>query len=267
MFKRVLFATDFSESNLRILNCFPEFKRIGVLEFLILRVINLSRFVGVSGIDIEGYIRVHEEEANVRLREIAEKIEKMGFKAKPIFPVPVGDPVSEILRISKEYRADLIVMGSRGRGIIKAILLGSTAEGVVRRSEIPVMVFKREGKKFFDRILYAHDLSENAQKIMKYVKFIADRVGSEILLVHVIERGEVFKEDEFEYIKRELEGFKVKTIIGYGTPHKEILKISKEENATSIFIGSTGVGSKSLLGSTADMVIRHSDIPVFISKT
>ena len=104
---------------------------------------------------------------------------------------------------------------------------------------------------------------------MKYVKFIADRVGSEILLLHVVEKGEKLAEDKLKVIEEELSGYKFKTIVRYGTPHKEILKVCSEESATSIFIGG-GVPetvTEKLLGSTADAVLRYSKVPVFIAKS
>ena len=244
---------------------------MGVKEVVVVRVINLNRLVGVAGgININDYIKKCQEEAEVKLKEITKKIESYGLKANPVIPAPAGDPVNEILKAAKQYNADLILMGSRGRGIIKEILLGSVSEGVVRKAEIPVMVIKHKAKveKIFNKILYAHDLSEYAGRIMKYVKFVAEKLGSEILLVHIIEKGEALAKEKLEAIEAELKDFKVKTIIGYGTPHKEILRIAKEENATAIFMGSRGAGgiTELLLGSTADAVVRYSKIPVFVSR-
>jgi nucleotide-binding universal stress UspA family protein len=146
--------------------------------------------------------------------------------------------------------------------------LGSTAEGVVKKAEMPVMVFKNHAENVFGRILYAHDFSESAQKIMKYVKFIAKKCDSDVLVVHVLEKGEVVEEDVLESVEKELEaeGIRVKVLLGQGSPHKEIVNIANKENATSIFMGSSGRGLRELLGSTADFVIRYSKIPVFVSK-
>jgi nucleotide-binding universal stress UspA family protein len=51
----------------------------------------------------------------------------------------VGVPWEQILKAARQHEVDVIVMGSRGlRGLPRA-LMGSTAERVVRYSEIPVM--------------------------------------------------------------------------------------------------------------------------------
>ena len=51
-----------------------------------------------------------------------------------------GEPVSAIIRVAGEHDGDLIVMGSHGRSGIGRLLLGSTTEGVLRRSNVPVLV-------------------------------------------------------------------------------------------------------------------------------
>ncbi|ADB58141.1 universal stress protein [Archaeoglobus profundus] len=267
MFKKVLYATDLSERSLAILDSLPEFKCLGLEEVVIFRVINLTRVLGVArGIDIDAYIREIEKETIPKLEEIAEKIRGMGFVAKPIIPPPAGDPVSEIARIANEEGVDAIVMGSRGRSTIKAILLGSTAEGVVRKSDKPVIVFKNHTPKIFSKIVYAHDFSDKAEKLGKYVKFVAKSCNSDVIVVHILEKGEVLEESKLDEIELEFknEGIDVKIIIGEGSPSKEIVKIAEKEGATCIFVGRSGRGA-GVLGSTADFVIRYSKVPVFVA--
>jgi nucleotide-binding universal stress UspA family protein len=53
---------------------------------------------------------------------------------------PEGFPEEEIINISKEWEADLIIMGTHGRTAIGKILTGSVAEFVIRHSTIPVLI-------------------------------------------------------------------------------------------------------------------------------
>jgi nucleotide-binding universal stress UspA family protein len=53
-----------------------------------------------------------------------------------------GKPAKEISRIAKEQNCDLIVLGTRGRGGLEHLLLGSTAERVVHLAPCPVLVTK-----------------------------------------------------------------------------------------------------------------------------
>lgn len=264
MLNKILYATDLSERSLLILNTLPEMRCVGIREIIILRVVNLTRILGASkGIDVSSYIKAIEEGSLPLINEVAEKIREMGFQAKPVIPFPAGDPTSEIVRIAEKGNVDLIVMGSRGRGTFKAILLGSTAEGTIRKAKSPVMVFKDQMQNVFSKIVYATDFSENSERVGKYAKFVAKSCGSEVVLAHIPEKGEVLDENKLNEIKKEFEseGVNVKTVIGSGNPPKEIVRIA--EGATCIFVGRSGKGLR-FLGSTADFVLRYSRIPVFI---
>lgn len=54
-----------------------------------------------------------------------------------------GSPYDEIIRKANEWEADLIVMGTHGRGPVKHILLGSVAEKVIRKAGCPVLTVRR----------------------------------------------------------------------------------------------------------------------------
>jgi nucleotide-binding universal stress UspA family protein len=54
--------------------------------------------------------------------------------------VEMGEPVEVILNKAKQEQYDLIVMGKHGHGALKGALIGDTAQRVVRRSSIPVLV-------------------------------------------------------------------------------------------------------------------------------
>ncbi|HKL26112.1 MAG TPA: universal stress protein [Desulfuromonadales bacterium] len=56
----------------------------------------------------------------------------------------IGTPFQQIINHSEELQADLIVMGTHGRTGIEHVLVGSTAERVVRRSRIPVLTVRGE---------------------------------------------------------------------------------------------------------------------------
>jgi nucleotide-binding universal stress UspA family protein len=51
-----------------------------------------------------------------------------------------GDTVSAILDQARDREVDLIIVGSHGRGGIQRAILGSVAEGILRRSPVPVLV-------------------------------------------------------------------------------------------------------------------------------
>ncbi|MFO1158550.1 MAG: universal stress protein [Reyranellaceae bacterium] len=59
--------------------------------------------------------------------------------------IQIGSPHVEIVNAAKEWPADLIVIGSHGRGGVKRALLGSVADGVMRHAPCPVLVVRAKG--------------------------------------------------------------------------------------------------------------------------
>ena len=53
-----------------------------------------------------------------------------------------GAPAVTILDFEKQINADLIVMGSRGLGLVKGVILGSVSQYIVERANCPVLVVK-----------------------------------------------------------------------------------------------------------------------------
>lgn len=87
-----------------------------------------------------------EDEAKARLDETAAQL-KDTIAATTV--TLLGQPTLGILGCAASKHADLIVMGSHGRGGIQRALIGSVAEGVLRQANVPVMIIRyneREAK-------------------------------------------------------------------------------------------------------------------------
>ena len=70
-------------------------------------------------------------------------IEEVGFSQVRITPrVVSGRAYKEILRIAAEERADLLVVGAQGHGVIEHMLSGSNAQHVIRRATCPVLTVR-----------------------------------------------------------------------------------------------------------------------------
>ena len=67
-------------------------------------------------------------------------METGGWRAQA--SVRTGVPLAEILQAVKEARADLLVLGARGRGGLARVLLGSVADRALRLAIVPVLVVK-----------------------------------------------------------------------------------------------------------------------------
>jgi nucleotide-binding universal stress UspA family protein len=86
------------------------------------------------------------EEAELKMKELQTKWEDYCFPVNRI--VIDGFPFVEILKHAKESNADMIVMGTHGRGAIAHMLLGSVAEKVVRKASCPVLTVRHPEHEF-----------------------------------------------------------------------------------------------------------------------
>ena len=64
--------------------------------------------------------------------------DSVSFKKKILF----GHEAKKIIDFAQKQRFDLIVMGARGRGVIKQMFLGSVSNTVVHNSKVPVLIIK-----------------------------------------------------------------------------------------------------------------------------
>ncbi|MHB1699326.1 MAG: universal stress protein [Acidobacteriaceae bacterium] len=100
-----------------------------------------------------------------------------------------------ILRAAREYDADLLVLGSHGRGRIDRIVLGSVAERIVRASPCPVMVVGPQTagpdlRSFkCERILFPTDLRETSISTAETIAQFAAFHGASLTLLHVLPRS------------------------------------------------------------------------------
>lgn len=73
-----------------------------------------------------------------RLQQISEEVRSGGVECVALL-VP-GENVEVILEEAEKHAVDMIVLGSHGKGMAAKLLLGSTSEGVVRKSTRPVHI-------------------------------------------------------------------------------------------------------------------------------
>jgi len=84
-----------------------------------------------------------EQEAQLLLDTQVREIEAAGSSVAQT-QHGVGKPDEEIIALGEELGAGLIVIGSRGRGGIRRVLMGSVCDSVVRHAHCPVLVVRKE---------------------------------------------------------------------------------------------------------------------------
>lgn len=233
------------------------------------------------------------DEASQRLQEEVRKIEDAGGKVEKSH-VAVGRPDAEIVRLAEEIGAEMMVVGSRGLGLLRRAVLGSVSNGVVRHAHGSVLVVRgnREDTHLPGKVLLALDGSKGAKAAERIAVDISAATGSELHILRVLET-EAYRpypgpefwegwEEEVERAKRHARGFlddrarqiqgegvKVGDInLALGDADREIVKVAEGMHADLLVVGSRGLGGvrRALIGSVSDSVVRHAHCPVLVVR-
>lgn len=91
-------------------------------------------------IDKETMQQFHQENGMKRLQSAGELLEQAGLSCQ--YHIIVGDPAEMVVQFAKAHSFDQIVIGPRGLGAVKSLLLGSVASKLIKLSDVPVLVLK-----------------------------------------------------------------------------------------------------------------------------
>ncbi len=142
----------------------------------------------------------YSQEKGIYFLKLAEQkfkkfLQKDFLKEAKVVPVIKHYKVfSEVNAIAKEINADLIIMGSHGASGLKEFFTGSNTEKVIRYSEVPVLILKKELKDIdFSEIVFATDFSK--ETIPAYNRMLAslEFLGAKMHLLFVNLPNEKFK--------------------------------------------------------------------------
>lgn len=133
----ILFTTDLSETSRDGLKLATAIAKSREATLILLHVVDLP----TSGEDLLfDELRPHRLNAKVRLRTFVPTELAVPFTHTVVY----GDPVTEIVSIAKHEKVSLIVVGTHQRRGLHRLLVGSTAEGVIRSAPCPVLAFPQE---------------------------------------------------------------------------------------------------------------------------
>jgi nucleotide-binding universal stress UspA family protein len=140
--KKIVIATDGSASSQEAVGVGLELAAEEGAAVVFVHVLPADDFVvaGRLGPALPRPHHVDMDESEVALREAAEAAEAAGvpYALERIS----GDTVDEIVAVADSVDADLIVIGSRGRGPLTSTLLGSVSKGVLGESRRPVIIVR-----------------------------------------------------------------------------------------------------------------------------
>jgi nucleotide-binding universal stress UspA family protein len=131
MFRTVVVALDLSPAEQPIIECLPDLQKWGVARIVLAHVIQIGYGQGA------GY--GHEADYQAWLEKSAEPLRAAGLEVSIALRAS-GVPADEILAVAEEYEADLLVIGSRSRNMVRALFLGSVAREVIRMTKRPLLL-------------------------------------------------------------------------------------------------------------------------------
>lgn len=145
--KKILFCTDFSENSLAARNLAIEYAAAFDAELYILHVISAHFrtypvYETMIPVDVELLEQQIQEGAQNQLDMLANECGNQVKEVKTSFAT--GTPAVEVVRFAEEQSIDLIVMGTHGWTGFKHLVLGSTAENVVRTASCPVLTVRSQ---------------------------------------------------------------------------------------------------------------------------
>jgi nucleotide-binding universal stress UspA family protein len=204
---------------------------------------------------------------------------------------PALDAVDAILRVAADRHSDLIVVGSRGLGLMGGLALGSTARTLAMLSPVPVLVV-RDRRIAPHRVLVAVDASEASRAALRLVARLPFPREMTVDLLHVLPAHdwsevapatndeilalrESFERDEAELARALLQRSAaalpataaVSTYVERGAVPDTILDRAAAIGADLIVLGSRGLSGprRPLWGSTAERVIVRAHCAVLIA--
>ena len=270
---RAIYATDLSaasEAAIHNETCLECLERIGVEAIHLVTVIPSNMHAGMPGMNFE-------ERRREGLDRYERVMQEAGFSTET--HVVRGTPHRRINGIADAERADMTIVGSRGQSPLANRVLGSTARNLSRTTVVPLLVnrIEREAddpdvlrEHLFQRVLYATDFSENADRAFNAFSSLR-HATQEATLVHVEspkEPDETDAADQLASLEDRLDQWDIDTDtqVRYGDPAEEILAAEAEVTPTTILLGSRGQSRlrRLLIGSVSETIIAQASSNVYM---
>lgn len=94
-----------------------------------------------------------------------------------------GSAPDEIVRTAERVDARLVVLGARGAGLLRRLVLGTTSQRLVRRTDRPLLVVRQTANRSYRRVLVAVDFSPQSRHALILARRVAPNAKLVILTV------------------------------------------------------------------------------------
>lgn len=242
-------------------------------DTLVVSASEISGFVPYDGAAAAQAEKQHMEPLAQRVRDAGVECEMV---ERP------GLPADQILAFLREREVDRIIMGTHSLGTIGRLLVGSSAEAVLRNARTPVFVVGPEvGDASYCNfsvrtILCGISLYKTSLMLASFAAELAAEHNARLVLQHVIrpqERTEILAGKTIEQIENELVSLipaelqrkiAVESIVVPGDPIEELLYQSRAQQADLIVLGAQGATAFAAIArhGVTYKVLAHASCPV-----
>jgi len=273
--QRILCPIDFSEHSAAALRMAGSLARTFGAEVRVLHAQRLEAPVYFTAAQLQ----THKTQLRRSLRAAREFTEDFVVRHLPkdvawSVQVVERDPVEVILSLHKEWRADLLVMGTHGRTGLTRIRLGSVMESVLRQVQGPIITVGPKAKvpalAHLRHILSPIDFDESSREAFQYCVELAERANAEVVALHILESPAAEGREQAvralcEWAPPQARArCSVREAVRDGTPSDRIVAEVKTARADLIVLGArprSYLGGL-VFGSTTEAIIRTAPCPV-----
>ena len=197
MIKRILLATDFSRWARRAEDYACALACSWRASLTVLSVAEFPPELNPDYLVNQQYLADLLKNASSQLVDLKGRAERRGIVVTT--RVASGIPSEEVVTVARTEDSDLIVVGTRGKTGLAHVLLGSTAERVIRGALCPVLTVRMEPADTeqekdalsrpitLERILVPVDFSDCSLDALEYAAVVAQQAKASLMLLHVLE--------------------------------------------------------------------------------
>ncbi len=145
MYQRILVPVDGTPTAAQGLREAIELARDQKAEILLLHVVDEWRVAAgdIAAVNLDAGAKALREAGAELLKQAETRVREAGIRVQTALVEELGIPVGEcIVQRARQWPADLIVCGTHGRHGISRVLLGSSAEYILRHAPVPVLLVR-----------------------------------------------------------------------------------------------------------------------------
>jgi len=277
--QRILAPTDFSELATRSLEYAVELARRTGAEIVVIYAdpfLPPPHFTSDQMDELVRTLELHRGAAKKELDRYA--AENVPAEVTMHTRVVEDTPASAIVKTADEIEADVIVMGTHGRGGVNRLLLGSVAERVLHETSRPLLTVREAsrpaaGAPAKPRVLCPVNFSEAAHAALDVAVSFSNLLDADLVVLHVAEDDG----EETRRMARDVEAWlppdrlrtAADTLVLRGDAAEKVIDYAKSHAIDLIVLGATHrrFSDTSVLGTTAVRITRHASMPVLTVVT